>query len=148
MKSSFFLYLSIFLFLQLIININTKNKTKSKKGLESKSKKEESENITEIKEDSKGEEEEGHMMTDEEFDTKLQEILKEKRIRKNMKITKDKLKEIFEEMYGKDFALPNLPEDNKEGEIDINPEEESKRILNEMFNNLQNLKYIVLKEVY
>ena len=75
-------------------------------------------------------------MTDEEFDIKLNQVLKEKRIRKNMKITKDKLKEIFEAMYGNDFTLPNLPDDNKDGDINIDPEEETKRFINEMFFKL------------
>ena len=78
------------------------------------------------------------MMTEEEFEIKLQEILKEKRIRKNFKITKDKLKEIFEEIYEKDFALPDLPEGEKDldTEVKLDPKEESKRFLNEIFYKL------------
>ena len=75
-------------------------------------------------------------MTDEEFEEKLQGILKEKRIKKNMKITKDKLKEIFEAMYEKDFELPDLPKDSKDEKTDLDPKEESQRFLNEMFFKL------------
>ena len=136
MKTAFFSYLSFFLFIQLFININTKHKTKSKKKVESENSEEKNESNIETKNESDEKEEEGHMMTDEEFDIKLQQILEEKRIKKNMKITKDKLKEIFEAIYGKDFTLPDLPEDTKEGEINIDPEEETRRFLNEMFTKL------------
>ena len=107
-----------------------KNKTESIK--ENENEKEE----TNSKEKEK--EAENHMMTEEEFEIKLQEILKEKRIRKNFKITKDKLKEIFEEIYEKDFALPDLPEGEKDldTETKLDPKEESKRFLNEIFYKL------------
>ena len=137
MKSSFFLILSFFLYIQLITIINSKkhskkNKTESIKENESENEKEE----TNSKEKEK--EAENHMMTEEEFEIKLQEILKEKRIRKNIKITKDKLKEIFEEIYEKDFALPDLPEGEKDldTETKLDPKEESKRFLNEIFYKL------------
>ena len=39
-----------------------------------------------------------NMTTQEEFDIKLNKILEEKGIKKNMKITKDQLKEIFESL--------------------------------------------------
>jgi lipopolysaccharide export LptBFGC system permease protein LptF len=137
MKSSFFLILSFFLYIQLITIINSKkhskkNKTESIKENESENEKEE----TNSKEKEK--EAENHMMTEEEFEIKLQEILKEKRIRKNFKITKDKLKEIFEEIYEKDFALPDLPEGEKDldTETKLDPKEESKRFLNEIFYKL------------
>ena len=55
-------------------------------------------------------------MTEEEFETKLKEFLEVKRRRKNHKITKDKLKEIFEDIYEKDFILQELPEDQKDEE--------------------------------
>ena len=137
MKSSFFLILSFFLYIQLITIINSKkhskkNKTESIKENESENEKGE----TNSKEKEK--EAENHMMTEEEFEIKLQEILKEKRIRKNFKITKDKLKEIFEEIYEKDFALPDLPEGEKDldTETKLDPKEESKRFLNEIFYKL------------
>ena len=77
-------------------------------------------------------------MTEDEFEEKLKEILEEKHIRKNTKITKDKLKEIFEAIYEKDFILPDLPEDSKDDD-DIekfDSKEESKRFLNEIFFKL------------
>ena len=137
MKSSFFLILSFFLYIQLITIINSKkhskkNKTESIK--ENENEKEETNSNSKEKE----KEAENHMMTEEEFEIKLQEILKEKRIRKNFKITKDKLKEIFEEIYEKDFALPDLPEGEKDldTETKLDPKEESKRFLNEIFYKL------------
>ena len=146
MKSTIFLYISLFIFLHFFIIINSKKGTLKKKKEINSSKEakeeennEENEDISELKE----KEGEGHMMTDEEFEEKLQEILKEKRIRKNMKITKDKLKEIFEIIYEKDFTLPDLPEDLKkerekeeDDKIDVDPKEESKRFLNEIFFKL------------
>ncbi len=140
MKSTIFLYISLFIFLHFFIIINSKKETikenKEKETTEEENKEEKEEETSESKE----KEAEGHMMTDEEFEEKLQVILKEKRIRKNMKITKDKLKEIFEAIYEKDFTLPELPEDikeskEKEGEH-IDPKEESKRFLNEIFFKL------------
>ena len=133
MKSSFFLILSFFLYIQLITIINSKKQSKKNKTESIKENENEKEETN-----SKEKEAENHMMTEEEFEIKLQEILKEKRIRKNFKITKDKLKEIFEEIYEKDFALPDLPEGEKDldTETKLDPKEESKRFLNEIFYKL------------
>ena len=133
MKSSFFLILSFFLYIQLITIINSKKHSKKNKTESIKENENEKEETN-----SKEKEAENHMMTEEEFEIKLQEILKEKRIRKNFKITKDKLKEIFEEIYEKDFALPDLPEGEKDldTETKLDPKEESKRFLNEIFDKL------------
>ena len=135
MKSSFFLILSFFLYIQLITIINSKKHSKKNK-TESIKENENEKEETNSKEKEK--EAENHMMTEEEFEIKLQEILKEKRIRKNFKITKDKLKEIFEEIYENDFALPDLPEGEKDldTETKLDPKEESKRFLNEIFYKL------------
>ncbi len=135
MKSSFFLILSFFLYIQFITIINSKKHSKKNK-TESIKENENEKEETNSKEKEK--EAENHMMTEEEFEIKLQEILKEKRIRKNFKITKDKLKEIFEEIYEKDFALPDLPEGEKDldTETKLDPKEESKRFLNEIFYKL------------
>ena len=135
MKSSFFLILSFLLYIQLITIINSKKHSKKNK-TESIKENENEKEKTNSKEKEK--EAENHMMTEEEFEIKLQEILKEKRIRKNFKITKDKLKEIFEEIYEKDFALPDLPEGEKDldTETKLDPKEESKRFLNEIFYKL------------
>ena len=137
MKSSFFLILSFFLYIQLITIINSKKHSKKNKTESIKENDNEKEE-TNSKEKEKEKEAENHMMTEEEFEIKLQEILKEKRIRKNFKITKDKLKEIFEEIYEKDFALPDLPEGEKDldTETKLDPKEESKRFLNEIFYKL------------
>ena len=141
MKSSIFLFFSFIIYLQFFAFINCKKfSTKEKEKIKStnKTKEEKIKSANETLEDTseKKEGEDGHMMTDEEFEQKLKEILKEKRIKKNMKITKDKLKEIFEAMYEKDFELPDLPKDTKEEKIDLDPKEESKRFLNEMFSKL------------
>ena len=137
MKSSFFLILSFFLYIQLITIINSKKHSKKNK-TESMEENENEKEESNSKEKEKEKEAENHMMTEEEFEIKLQEILKEKRIRKNFKITKDKLKEIFEEIYEKDFALPDLPEGEKDldTETKLDPKEESKRFLNEIFYKL------------
>ena len=137
MKSSFFLILSFFLYIQFITIINSKKHSKKNK-TESIKENENEKEETNSKEKEKEKEAENHMMTEEEFEIKLQEILKEKRIRKNFKITKDKLKEIFEEIYEKDFALPDLPEGEKDldTETKLDPKEESKRFLNEIFYKL------------
>ena len=130
MNSRIFLFSLIFIYLQFFIFINCKKTSKREK--------EQTKPINETKEEEikSANETEGHMMTDEEFEEKLQGILKEKRIKKNMKITKDKLKEIFEAMYEKDFELPDLPKDSKDEKTDLDPKEESQRFLNEMFFKL------------
>ena len=79
-------------------------------------------------------------MTEDEFKEKLKEILEEKHIRKSTKITKDKLKQIFEAIYEKDFILPDLPEDSKD-DADTEKFEESKRFLNEIFFKLASSLY-------
>ena len=127
----FFLIFHFFIFIKSKESIKEKKQSSKEKEIN----KEENEETSETK----GEKEkENHMMTEEEFEEKLKKILEEKRIRKNMKITKDKLKEIFEAIYEKDFELPNIPEDLKEGEdkTEVDPKEESKRFLNEIFYKL------------
>ena len=130
MKSRIFLFSLIFIYLQFFIFINCKKASKKEK--------EQTKPINATKEEEikSSNETEGHMMTDEEFEEKLKGILKEKRIKKNMKITKDKLKEIFEAMYEKDFELPDLPKDSKDEKTDLDPKEETQRFLNEMFFKL------------
>ena len=131
--------LIIFLIFRFFIFIKSKESIKQKKesSKEKEINKEENEETSETKGE-KEKEKENHMMTEEEFEEKLKKILEEKRIRKNMKITKDKLKEIFEAIYEKDFELPNIPEDLKEGEdnTEVDPKEDSKRFLNEIFYKL------------
>ena len=130
MKSRIFLFSLIFIYLQFFIFINCKKASKKEK--------EQTKPINATKEEEikSSNETEGHMMTDEEFEEKLKGILKEKRIKKNMKITKDKLKEIFEAIYEKDFELPDLPKDSKDEKTDLDPKEETQRFLNEMFFKL------------
>ena len=145
MKSTFLLIISFILYIEFFTIIKAE---KSQKIEKTESPKEKQKNITEEKdsekkdsnekEKDKEKEKENHMMTEEEFETKLKEVLEEKRIRKNHKITKDKLKEIFEAIYEKDFILPELPEDPKDEEENskFDAKEESKRFLNEIFFKL------------
>ncbi len=72
-------------------------------------------------------------MTDEEFEEKLQKILEEKNIKKNKKITKDILKKIFDDLYSKEFDIPEIPEESSE---DIDPRDETLKFLNEVFGKL------------
>ena len=133
MKSKIFLFL---IFFQFFILIKAEESIKENENKELEESTKEEENNSEEKEKSK--DEKSHMMTDEEFEEKLKQILKEKRIKKNMKISKDKLKEIFEIIYEKDFELPDLPEDKEGGEdkSETDPKLDSKRFLNEIFFNL------------
>ena len=137
MKSTFFLIISFILYIEFFTIIKAKKKSKGKK---IESPKEKEENITEEndEEEKESKEKENHMMTEEEFEVKLKDVLIEKRIKKNHKITKDKLKEVFEAIYEKDFMLPDLPEDAKDEEDKSNfdSKEESKRFLNEIFYKL------------
>ena len=141
MKSTFLLIISFILYIEFFTIIKAE---KSQKIEKTESPKEKQKNITEEKDSEKKdsnekEKEKGNnMMTEEEFETKLKEVLEEKRIRKNHKITKDKLKEIFEAIYEKDFILPELPEDPKDEEENskFDAKEESKRFLNEIFFKL------------
>ena len=71
-----------------------------------------------------------NMTTQEEFDIKLNKILEEKGIKKNMKITKDQLKEIFDIMYAQEFPLKNVPE------VPIDPKTVSEEFLKDIFDKL------------
>ena len=128
MKRNFFLLIILFLILE--IKCKNNNKEEINKKVE--------EEEEEINNEELNEEESGGIMSDEVFEEKLQKILEEKRIRKNQKITKDKLKQIFDELYKRDFDLPDLPDlpEDSNGEIDIDQKDETKRFLNEIFNKL------------
>ena len=138
MKSSFLIIILFILFIEFFTSINAKKSSKNKKAEPPKEKEEENDLEEKDDEEKETKEKEGHMMTEDEFEEKLKEILEEKHIRKNTKITKDKLKEIFEAIYEKDFILPDLPEDSKDDEDTekFDSKEESKRFLNEIFFKL------------
>ena len=87
MKSTFFLIISFILYIEFFTIIKAKKKSKGKK---IESTKEKEENITEEndEEEKESKEKENHMMTEEEFEVKLKDVLIEKRIGKNQKITK------------------------------------------------------------
>ena len=114
----------LLLFLYIIIEIKCRQQKKGKKIKEKQKNKEEELN----------EEENGRgIMTDEEFEEKLQKILEEKNIKKNKKITKDILKKIFDDLYSKEFDIPEIPEESSE---DIDPRDETLKFLNEVFGKL------------
>ena len=137
MKSTFFLVISFILYIVFFTLIKAEKKSKGKK-IELPKEKQENNTEENDEEEKESKEKENHMMTEEEFEVKLKDVLIEKRIKKNHKITKDKLKEIFEAIYEKDFMLPDLPEDAKDEEDKSNfdSKEESKRFLNEIFYKL------------
>ena len=73
MKSTIFLYISLIIFLQFFIIINSK-KESIKENKEKETTEEENKEEKEETSESKEKEAEGHMMTDEEFEEKLQAI--------------------------------------------------------------------------
>ena len=77
--------------------------------------------------------EDGLYMSDWKFDEKLKKILKERRLKSKSKITKDILKQIFNEIYEKEFTIPDLPVDD---ESKVNPEEEAKKFMDEVFEKV------------
>ena len=84
MKSTFFLIISFILYIEFFTIIKAKKKSKGKK---IESPKEKEENITEEndEEEKESKEKENHMMTEEEFEVKLKDVLIEKRIKKIIK---------------------------------------------------------------
>ena len=108
----------LLLFIYFIIEIKCRNDKKTKRKEKQKNREEEL-NV-----------DEGGIMSDEEFEEKLQIVLDEKKIKINQKISKDILKSIFDFLYSREFNLPEIPEDSK-GDID-----ESLNFLNQIFEKL------------
>jgi hypothetical protein len=77
-------------------------------------------------------------MTEEEFEEKLKVILKERHLdNKKKKITKDIMREIFDQIYGNEFDMPEAPPEivNEDGEkLDPDLKPDSKVLKNEIFD--------------
>jgi hypothetical protein len=88
--------------------------------------------------ENKEEEEESSAMTEEEFEEKLKVILKERHLdNKKKKITKDIMREIFDQIYGNEFDMPEAPPEivNEDGEkLDPDLKPDSKVLKNEIFD--------------
>ena len=88
--------------------------------------------------ENKEEEEESSAMTEEEFEEKLKVILKERHLdNKKKKITKDIMREIFDQIYGNEFDMPEVPPEivNEDGEkLDPDLKPDSKVLKNEIFD--------------
>ena len=87
--------------------------------------------------ENKEEEEESSAMTEEEFEEKLNIVLKERHLNKKKKITKDIMREIFDQIYGNEFELPEAPPEivNEDGEkLDPDLKPDSKVLKNEIFD--------------
>ena len=139
---TYYILLLIFLFLIKEIKSNEDsqeiiNKEEEEQNKESEELKKEEEELNKEEEEELNEGEKGGIMTDEEFEEKLQKILEEKHLTKKKKITKDILQQIFDAIYSKDFELPEVPEDIKdENGAHTDPEEETKRFLTEIFDKV------------
>ena len=89
------------------------------------------------KAENKEEEEESSAMTEEEFEEKLKVILKERHLDRKKKITKDIMREIFDQIYGNEFDMPEAPPEivNEDGEqLDPELRPDSKVLKNEIFD--------------
>ena len=89
------------------------------------------------KAENKEEEEESSAMTEEEFEEKLKVILKERHLDRKKKITKDVMREIFDQIYGNEFDMPEAPPEivNEDGEqLDPELRPDSKVLKNEIFD--------------
>ena len=146
MKSNFILLLILFLFIDVkYINSKKKKIEKEKEKEKEKNSSKEEENENEMKDlkndlrelENEIEEESGPIMTDEAFEEKMYKFLEEKNIKKDKKITKDIVKKIFDEIYSKEFDLPELPKEATQlepGGPELDPKQESQRFKNEIFD--------------
>ena len=114
----------LILLLYIIFEIESRNDRKRRK----RRRKDDNDNLKE-------EDDDNAIMSDEEFQQKLGKILEEKKIEKNQKITKEILKNVFDDLYNKEFNLPDLPDDNSAG-LDIDPKDETRRFMDEIFGKL------------
>ena len=123
----------LFLIFLLISPLESAKKDKSKN---KKVKNKDENNNTKTKNDkenNKNTAEDGIYMSEVTFDMKLKEILEKRNLKPKKKITKEVLKEIYSEIYKKDFAVPNLPEEEASK---IDAEFEAKRFMEEIFEKL------------
>ena len=72
----------------------------------------------------------GIYMSEQRFDEKLQNFIKEKKLKPKNKITKEYLKTIFDEVYKIDFNIPDLPDGE---ELHTDPKEEGKKFMGQIF---------------
>ena len=114
----------LILLLYIIFEIESRNDRKRRK----RRRKDDNDNLKE-------EDDDNAIMSDEEFQQKLGKILEEKKIEKNQKITKEILKNVFDDLYNKEFNLTDLPDDNSAG-LDIDPKDETRRFMDEIFDKL------------
>jgi len=131
MSKNLIIIISIFLLFSMI---QTKKRDKKK------SKKEFNDGITDIdnnktlKTDINANETEsqqdGIYMSDQRFDEKLQQFIKEKKLKPKNKISKEYLKIIFDEVYKINFNIPDLPDGE---ELHTDPKEEGKKFMGQIF---------------
>ena len=114
----------LILLLYIIFEVESRNDRKRRK----RRRKDDNDNLKE-------EDDDNAIMSDEEFQQKLGKILEEKKIKKNQKITKETLKNVFDDLYNKEFNLPDLPDDSSAG-LDIDPKDETRRFMDEIFGKL------------
>ena len=106
---------------------------KAKKNKEENEIEDKKENIQNITAEDNNTAEEGFYMSEEKFDEKLKQILKERKLKSKSKISKDLLRVIFNEIYKKDFEVPDLPPEEASR---MNPDEESKKFMGQIFDKV------------
>ena len=122
-------------FLLIILLIKDIKYISNKKKKKNKDKDKEIDKLDKI--ENKEEEEESSAMTEEEFEEKLKVILKERHLDRKKKITKDIMREIFDQIYGNEFDMPEAPPEivNEDGEkLDPDLKPDSKVLKNEIFD--------------
>ena len=122
-------------FLLIILLIKDIKYISNKKTKKNKDKDKEIDKLDKI--ENKEEEEESSAMTEEEFEEKLKVILKERHLDRKKKITKDIMREIFDQIYGNEFDMPEAPPEivNENGEqLDPDLRPDSKVLKNEIFD--------------
>jgi len=72
----------------------------------------------------------GIYMSEQRFDEKLQQFIKEKKLKPKNKISKEYLKIIFDEVYKINFNIPDLPDGE---ELHTDPKEEGKKFMGQIF---------------
>ena len=124
--------LIILLFIFLLISpLKSAKKDKSKKN--KKNKENNNEENEKNKDENQNTADDGFYMSETAFDKKLKEVLENRHLKPKKKITKDLLREIYNEVYKKDFTVPNLP---PEEASQIDAELEAKRFMDEIFEKL------------
>ena len=115
----------------LILPFESAKKDKSKKN--KKNEENNNEENDKNKEENQNIPDDGIYMSEESFDKRLKEVLENRHLKPKKKISKDLLREIFNEVYKKDFTVPNLAPDEAS---QIDAELEAKRFMEEIFEKL------------